>query len=328
MKRYNLNVILLYGLICCFITFAGCVINISGYSTPRSKYEKTVELSKPMPEGTLFSAGSNDGWITITGDDVTECSVTATIIARAESDEKAQKIAEESNVKLEKFGSRMTLKLEKPVLRNNESVDIRFTAIVPKTCDLEINTDDGDITIENINGDIEIKTDDGKVNISQIDGDIIAGSDDGSITIDNVNIDNKLQRNNGRIDIQTDDGRVILSRILGNIKVRSDDGSARAEGIVGDVDMQSDDGRITAIYCKDAGGVYNVSMVTNDGAIDFTAPANFSADVEVITDDGSVNTDLPIQVRGKLGKRGIKGVIGAGQGRLFIKTDDGSVRIR
>jgi len=92
--------------------------------------------------------------------------------------------------------------------------------------------------------------------------------------------------------------------------------------------VQGDDGRIIVIYSNDAGGVCNVSLVTDDGAIDFTAPVNFSANVEVITDDGSIDTELPIKVIGKLGKNGIKGTIGTGEGKLYIKTNDGSIRIR
>lgn len=328
MKSGIFTRILPYSLLCCLIVVAGCVIHISGYSPPRSRYERTIELSRPMSRGTLLSAKSNDGWITITGGDVTDLSVTATIIARAGSDEKARRIAEESKVKLEKFGSKLTVRLEKPVLWTNESVDIQFTAMVPKDCDLELGTDDGAITTENINGNIEIKTDDGKVNLSQISGDIRVNSNDGSVTIQDVNTDNKLRRNIGWIDIQTDDGRVTLSRIIGNIKVRSNDGSAGIEDVAGDIDVQSDDGRITIVYSSDARGVYNVSLVTDDGAIDFTAPMNFSANVEVITEDGSIDTGLPVQVVGKLGKSGIKGVIGTGEGRLYIKTDDGSIRIR
>ncbi len=328
MEREILTKILLYSLLCCFITIAGCIIHISGYSPPRARYERTVELSRPMSDGTLLSAQSNDGWITVTGGDVTECSVTATIIAKAASEEKAKRIAEESEVKLEKFGSKLTVKLEKPVLRTYESVDIQFTAIVPKDCDLEVSTDDGDITTENIHGDIEIKTDDGKVKLSQINGDIRVNSNDGSVTIRDVNTDDMLRRDAGWIDVHIDDGRLTLSQINGNIKVRSNDGSVKIEDVIGEVDIQSDDGRITVIYSEDAGGVYNVSLVTNDGAIDFTAPVNFSANVEVITDDGSINTDLPIKVTGKLGKSGIKGTIGTGEGRLYIKTDDGSIRIR
>ena len=306
----------------------GCDIRIAGSNYPRVKFERSVQLSRPMSGCTSLSAKSNDGWITVIGGDVTDCSVTATIIAKANSDEKAQRIAEESKVRLEKFGSKLTVRLDKPVLRTNESVDIQFTAIVPKDCDLEIGTDDGAITTENINGNVEIKTDDGKVNLSQINGDLRVNSNDGPVTIQDVNIDNKLPGNAGWIDVRTDDGRVTLSRIVGDIKVRSNDGTVRIEEVASDVDVQSDDGRITIVYSEGAGSVYNVSLVTNDGAIDFTAPTDFSADVEVITDDGSIDTGLPIQVLGKLGKSGIKGVIGTGEGRLYIKTDDGSVRIR
>jgi hypothetical protein len=278
---------------------------------------------------TLFSGRSNDGWITITGGDVAECSVTATIIAKAHSDEKAIRIAEEAKVKLEKFGSKLTVKLEKPVLWNNESVDIQFTAIVPRNCNLEVSTDDGAITTENINGNIDVKTDDGKTNISQISGDIKVRSNDGSITVKDNNVKGDLSRTDkGWIDIQTDDGKVILSRLVGDLKVISDDGSVRVEDVVGNVNIQTDNGRITVIYNEDTGGVYDVSMVTDDGAIDFTAPENFSAKVEVIIDNGSIYTGLPIQVSGKLGRNGIKGVIGTGEGRLYIKTDDGSVKIR
>lgn len=228
MKRYNFTKILLYSLLCCFVTAAGCDIRIAGNNYPRARYERTVELSRPMSNGTLLSAKSNDGRITVTGGDVTECSVTATIIARADSDEKAQRIAEEAKVRLEKFGSKLTVKLDRPVLRTNESVDIQFTAIVPKDCDVEVSTDDGAITTENINGNIEIRTDDGKVSLLQISGDVRVNSNDGSVTIQDVNTDNKLRADAGWIDIETDDGRVTLSRIDGNIKVRSNDGSTRS----------------------------------------------------------------------------------------------------
>ena len=328
MKRDTFTRILLYSLLCCLITAAGCEIHISGYNSPRSRYERMVQLSRPMSAGALFSAKSNDGRITVTGADVTECSVTATIIAWAESDEKAERIAEKSNVKLEQFGSKLTVKLEKPVLWTNESVDVQLEVMVPKDCNVELATDDGDITIENINGDIDIKTDDGSLSLARITGDIKIRSNDGSVTIQDLNTDGKLPRDDGRIDIQTDDGRVTLLRIVGDIKVRSNDGSTRAEDITGDVNIQTDDGRITVVYAEKAGGICIVSLVTDDATIDFSAPADFSASAEIITDDGAINTDLPIKVTGKLGKSGIKGTIGTGEGKLYIKTNDGSIRIR
>lgn len=328
MERITLRTTLLYCLLFCFFTVAGCEISTMRLTIFHAKYERTVELSQSMSGVTLFSGRSNDGWITVTGDDVTECSVTATIIAGADSDERAREIAEEAEVRLEKFGSKLSVKLIKPVIRNYESVDVQFTAIVPRNCNMEAITDDGDITIENINGNIEVKTDDGKTNISQINGNVRVRNGDGSITVKDVNIKGGLSRADEWIDIQTDDGAVILSRLVGDVKVRSDDGSVRVEDVIGNVNIQTNDGRITVIYNEEADGVFDISMVTDDGAIDFTAPKIFSANVEVIIDDGSIYTALPVQVIGKLGRNGIKGIIGTGEGRLYIKTDDGSVRIR
>jgi len=285
MKSDFLTRILLNCLVFSLIAVAGCNIQI-GYSHPSfllAKYERTVQLSKPMAAGSLFSAKSNDGWITVTGGDITECNVTATIIARADSDTNARRIADQTKLRLEQFGNKLTLKVQRPILMFNQSVDVQIDAKVLKNCDLELGTDDGDITIENVKGRVDVKTDDGKVSLSQVGGDI---------------------------------------------KVRSDDGSIKVKEVTGDVNLRSDDGRITVVYSKDADGVCNISLVTDDGAIDFTAPTNFSADVEILTDDGSINTGLPIKVMGKLGRIGIKGTIGTGQGRLYIRTDDGSIRIR
>ncbi len=327
MKSGMFTRILLYCLLCSLIAVVGCYIQIRGYSYPRARYERTVQLSRPMSAGSLFSAKSNDGWITVTGGKVADCNVTATIIARADSDEKARIIAEKTKLKLEQFGSKLTVKLEKPILMTNQSVDVQVEAMVPKSCDVELDTDDGDITIENVKGKIDINTDDGSVNLSRISGDIKIRGNDGSINVQEFNSDVNLQRA-GWLDIQTDDGSVTMSRVVGDIKVRSNDGSTRVEEVTGNVNIQSDDGRITVVYAEDAGGVCNVSLVTDDATIDLTAPANFSADAEIITDDGSINTDLPIKVTGKLGKSGIKGTIGTGEGRLYIKTNDGSIRIR
>jgi len=327
MKGDFLTRILLSCLLCSLIAVAGCYIHI-GYIGPMARCERTVQLSKPIAAGSLFAAKSRDGWITVTGSDVTDCNVTATIIARADSEKNARRIAEETTVKLERFGNRLTVKVGKPILMTNQSVDVQLKATVPKNCDVELGTDDGDITIENVNGKIDIKTDDGTLNLSRIVGGVKIRGNDGSINVQDVNGDVKLQRDGGGIDIQTDDGTVTLSRVGGGIKVRSNDGSIRIDEVSGDVKLESDDGRITAVYSEDAGGVCNVSLITHDGAIDFTAPVDFSANVEIITDDGSINTDLPIKVTGKLGKSGIKGTIGTGEGNLYIKTDDGSIRIR
>ncbi len=82
------------------------------------------------------------------------------------------------------------------------------------------------------------------------------------------------------------------------------------------------------MYAQAAPAVCDVSIVTYNGGIEFTAPPGFSAQVEASTHNGSVHTDLPITVIGKVSKNEMKGTIGAGKGKLRLETHNGSIRIK
>jgi hypothetical protein len=266
------------------IAVTGCVIIQKGNPIPLAKYERTVQLSEPMTMNSLFSAKSYDGRITVTGEDTTDCSVTATIVARAGSEAKAKQIAEKTNLSLERTSNRLTVNVEKPLpLWINQCVDVNFDVKLPINSNLELNTTDGDITVENINGIVDVKTGDGKIELLQ------AGP---------------------------------------KIKARSFDGTVRVRENTGDVDIKTFDGKINVTYSEDASGICNISLITNDGTIDLNTPADFSANAEISTNDGSIQSDLPIQITGKLSRKKIKGIIGTGQGNLYIKSGDGTIRIK
>jgi DUF4097 and DUF4098 domain-containing protein YvlB len=57
-------------------------------------------------------------------------------------------------------------------------------------------------------------------------------------------------------------------------------------------------------------------------------PPDLSAKIDVSTHNGSINTDLPITVSGKISKSELKGTIGAGEGQMHLETHNGSIRIR
>jgi hypothetical protein len=50
--------------------------------------------------------------------------------------------------------------------------------------------------------------------------------------------------------------------------------------------------------------------------------------VEASTHNGSINTDLPITVTGKVSKNKLTGTIGNGDGKLYLETHNGSIRLR
>jgi hypothetical protein len=281
MKKDFATIMLSFGLLCICVAVAGCNVQI-GCCVPLAKFEKIVHLSEPMAAGSSFSARTHDGQIKITGGDVTDCNVTAEIVARAGSFKKAEEIAEKTKLSLERIGNGLRVKIDRPLLLN-QSIDVQLDVKVPANCDLGLITRDGDITVDNVTG---------------------------------------------AIDVKTGDGSIVMSRVGDKIKAQSFDGTIRIRENVGSVSAKSFDGKITVEYSKDADGVCDISLTTNDGTIDLKAPENFSASVEISTNDGSIQSDLPIEIAGKLSKKRIKGVIGTGRGKLYVKSGDGTIRIR
>jgi len=262
--------------LCWLLTTGGCVI-------ATAKYARTVQLSAPLQEGSLFVAQTHNGSITVNGTDVGECSLTATITARAVTEEEAQKLAEQTKVSLEPSGNKLTAKIVKPRLRSNQSISVNLDVTLPNRADLELTTHNGNVRITDISGEISGRTHNGNVTATQ------------------VSSSTKLQTHNG---------------------------SVRCKEISGDAQLKSYNGSVKAFYCETAPGVCNVSIITHNSGIELVAPPGFSARVEASTHNGSVRTDLPIAVTGKVNKRKLTGTIGAGEGKLYLETHNGSIRIR
>ncbi len=249
-------------LLCMLTISTGCCINIDGWL--RAEYEKTNKLDAPLAPGSTLSLENDVGSITIEGQDVTNCSVTATITAKAPSEKEAQELAEQVKIELEQDGNTLTVKTTRPRNKRRRSISISFDITVPKQTALQVSSDVGEIRISNITEKIKAQTDVGKISCREISGDI---------------------------------------------------------------DLQADVGKVNVLYSKTAPAVCNVNIKTDVGSIDITTPPECSAAVQANTDVGSITTDMPLTIKGRVGKN-LQGTVGAGEGKLYLRTDVGSIRIR
>ncbi len=274
---------ILYGCVFCILVVgAGCYVQVGGWSMP-AKFERKVQLSKPFTFGSKFEAETHNGSITVSGSSVLNCSLEATITARAGTQEEAKKLAEQIEVALHPSRNKLTVKIEKPQFMVGKSVGVDLVAIVPNQTSPELTTYNGAIRLANINGRIKGIAHNGIINTEKL---------------------------TGSINLATDSGRISCMDIRGDIKIRTQNGD------------------INVAHSKMAPGPISVSIITNNGEIDFTSPPNLSASIELIANNGSIKTDLPITVAGQLNKRTLKGIIGAGEGKLHLETHNGSIRIR
>ena len=130
-----------------------------------------------------------------------------------------------------------------------------------------------------------------------------------------------------KVDCSVNVGSVSVSDMDDRIKVSGNVGSIFCRGVVGDVDLNSNVGSVEVEYAGDAAAACNATITTNVGSIEFAAPAQLSAQVNASTNVGSVKTDKPITVVGKVGKS-VNGTIGAGEGKIRLKTNVGSIHIK
>ncbi|MGA1980395.1 MAG: DUF4097 family beta strand repeat-containing protein [Sedimentisphaerales bacterium] len=169
----------------------------AGGCIPRAKYERIVHLSAPLPAGSLFEAQTHNGYITITGTDVADCNLIATITARADTEENAQKLAEEVKVELISSGNKLTAKIEKPELTWGESIGVSLDITVPNQTSADLTTHNGTLKIKNLTGQLNGTTHNGEVVAEKISGTAKLKTHNGSLICEEASDDINLRTHNG-----------------------------------------------------------------------------------------------------------------------------------
>jgi hypothetical protein len=185
-------------------------------------------------------------------------------MAKASTEEKAQKLSEETQIKLEHIGNTLKVKVEKPPMTNRDAVCVSFSITVPRQTALNLQTNVGELEIDNITEPIKVKTNVGKITCREI---------------------------TSRLDLVTN---------VGEVKV---------------------------VYAKDAPAACNADITTSVGEISFAGPDNLSAKFHASANIGSIETRLPLTVTGKIGQS-LDGTVGAGEGKVGLETNVGSIKIR
>ena len=269
----------LVSLLCLLAVGVGSCIDIGGFGM-RAKYERTVQLSSPLSPGSSFEARTHNGSIKIAGADITECNITATITARARTEEDAQKLAERTTVRLESFGDRLIAKIDKPAFLRNQSVSISLDVQVPNESDLELTTHNGSVEITNITGRLNCTTHNGKITAEQVSGIAELHTHNGSVVCRDISGDTRLRTHNGSIKVYyskaapsvcdisliTSNGGIEIampSSFSGEVDISTHNGSIRTDlpiTIVGKISKSKLSGKIGT-------GQGNLHLETHNGSI-------------------------------------------------------------
>lgn len=144
------------------------------------------------------------------------------------------------------------------------------------------------------------------------------GTHNGNIHCSNITGRLKAETHNGNINVADVSGNTILSTHNGNIDYK---------GILTDLKFDTHNGNIDVQCNGQSAKPCEITAETHNGNIDFAAPEKFSASVDVSTHNGFIRSDLPIVMAGKINKT-LKGTIGDGRDKLFLKTHNGLIKIK
>jgi DUF4097 and DUF4098 domain-containing protein YvlB len=225
----------------------------------------------------------------------------------------------------------------------------------------QLNTSYGSIACKDVSGEnIRLKSGSGKITAENIKGSAQIDTNYGSITCKDFSGGNiRLKSSSGEIkllkasfgdcDVRTSYGSIVSDEVTGKlVKLGSGSGNITAtkssatttnvsasygsitcrEIISDELTAETKSGNIDITCSESAPAGIAANVVTSYGSINFVAPPNFSGQVEVVTNYGSIRNELVMTTTTEVSKKKVMGAVGAGKGMLRLQTAGGSIKIK
>jgi Putative adhesin len=189
---------------------------------------------------------------------------------------------------------------------------------MPREADLQVETGDGSVQAESINGTVNVHTGDGSVKANSLSGTIDLHTNDGSITVENLKGDMRLRTGDGSIEARDLDGKV---------EADSGDGHIRIAGRFDALNVKTGDGSVDTRVLPGSKMVTSWTIRTGDGSVDLVLPADFQTNIDASTGDGHISLGIPVTIEGTFKNSEMHGKMNGGGQPLTIHTGDGSIRL-
>ena len=189
---------------------------------------------------------------------------------------------------------------------------------MPREADLQVETGDGSVQAESINGTVNVHTGDGSVKANTLNGTIDLHTNDGSITVENLK---------GEMRLRTGDGSIEARDLDGKVEADSGDGHIRIAGRFDALNVKTGDGSVNTRVLPGSKMVTGWTIRTGDGSVDLVLPADFQTNIDASTGDGHISLGVPVTIEGTFKNSEMHGKMNGGGQQLTIHTGDGSIRL-
>ena len=200
------------------------------------------------------------------------------------------------------------------VVIHNAAGDARITMV---DADLAVEVASSTISAERTRGNLSLDTGSGTVTVTDAQGDVNLDTGSGGVTITGVK--------GGSLKMDTGSGSIRGGDIdVSDLKADVGSGGVHLERVRAsrvDVDAGSGGTELELLSAID-----DLKVDAGSGGVTVRLPSNLSANIDVETGSGGIDTDFSVQVT-KFEQHHIVGRIGEGRGRIKIEAGSGQVRL-
>ena len=244
------------------LTLTGCIPLREATRTLTESFDvlgiDTVDLDARSSNGSVSVRG-------IVG--ATTVEVTATLRSRGSTLAEASVRVAQIDVTMTQSGDRILLEYDAtdhPLgVRTYSGVDFEVT--VPVAVDVDVDTSNGSIRIDDVAGILGLDTSNGRITVADAIGDLDAETSNGTI---------EIERFEGLLRAETSNGRIEIDDFEGAVDATTSNGPIQFSGALID----------TADH----------RLVTSNGRIDVDIPSDASLRIVAQTSNGSISTTLPL----------------------------------
>lgn len=215
-------------------------------------------------------------------------------------------------------------------------LSLAYDITVPAATSATLATGSGNLRVDGLQGGVHLATGSGGIEANAIGQHLHANTGSGDITVHAVQGETQLQTGSGTIHAWGLAGPVTLSTGSGDITLSGSTQSARADtgsgsihvtDVHGSLRARTGSGDISAQGVLPDGHRWDLS--TGSGSIDLGLPSGTHANVDLQSDSGSIHSDLPVQMQGKLNAHHMTGFLGGANATawLSVRTGSGDIRI-
>ncbi len=319
-KQYP-NLVLSAAVAALLFTVSGCVCMQGGCQCDyNARAKKEVVLAEAVGPGLELALESRHSDISVRGVEGDTCTVRATVRIQARTDQRAQEVLEQAQVRIVMDGGRIRVVTEPLGEVGDAWVGVDYVIEVPAQTHVALASTHGKIGCRDLHGNVAAVS-----------------------THDPIECENIV----GNLALVTTHDPIRLVNIRGNVAARTTHDPIHADGIEGEIDLctshdlivcrnlctarlkvRTSHDNVDVSFARVPGEAFEADVATSHGNITFLLPEGFSGEVSMSTTHGQVHTDVPVLVGGNLSEENLHGSIGNGPDRVSLRTSHGNIFLR